>query len=364
MSPNRKLALALGAACLLSLMIGLGAGVFIKSPAQVAAESAPPERTQLTAEVRTGEISQTLLFVGTVVDGNKIEFSPPAGAGVDQIVTGVPLTVGSAVAPGAVLVEVADRPVILLPGDVPLVRDLHQGDSGADVARLQGALQATGHAVTDREGYFGWSTEQALSDLYDAAGYEAPLDGWQAAALRAELAFAPNGGAGRVTAVGALLGTVVKNPVVTITTLPAVVTASVSQIDASALTVGARATIVASFLAGAEGTIAAIGAPAKMEDGSIRVPVQIAPDETFEPSSVGSSVQVDVTLSSSAETGLLVPLSAIYSNVEGETSVILLRGEVQNRVPVHVAETGDGLARISVPSGDLAEGDTVVIGQS
>ena len=44
---------------LVMLLAGLVAGQFVKSPAQVAADAAPPEQTTLTAPVEKGKVQRT-----------------------------------------------------------------------------------------------------------------------------------------------------------------------------------------------------------------------------------------------------------------------------------------------------------------
>ena len=43
---------------LVMLLVGLVAGQFVKSPAQVAADAAPPEQTTLTAPVEKGKVQR------------------------------------------------------------------------------------------------------------------------------------------------------------------------------------------------------------------------------------------------------------------------------------------------------------------
>ena len=50
---------------LVMLLVGLVAGQFVKSPAQVAADAAPPEQTTLTAPVEKGKVQRTVPHFGS-----------------------------------------------------------------------------------------------------------------------------------------------------------------------------------------------------------------------------------------------------------------------------------------------------------
>lgn len=349
----------------LSVGIGFAAASLIKSPAQLAAESDPPPRSDITASVETGTITKSTLLSGVVTLGNIVEIAPELPPNLAPVVTRVPTGIGSVVGPGTVLLEVADRPVILLPGDVPLLRDLTVGASGTDVLRLQDALRATGREVRDKAGYFGQSTSKALADLYTATGHRAPKDeAGQMTARRSELVFAPNGASGRVVDVSATLGRAVENPVITLTTAPAIVSAELAPYELSGLSVGDRVSISGEGTVGGEGSIASIGAVVKGEDGGLHAPLTVVPDVPLLPESIGEQLQITVHADDEQEEGLLVPLSAIHSDADGETAVIVIRDGTRERVSVTVLETGDGRARVSAPDTRLIAGDLVLIGQS
>ncbi|MFD9722589.1 HlyD family efflux transporter periplasmic adaptor subunit [Streptomyces sp. NPDC059072] len=171
---RRWVAGAVGGA--LALMVaGLAAGTFVKSPAQVAAETTPPPADVLTAAVENKVLRETLLVRGTITAEQSVEVAPAVGAegAKEGVVTKAPRTSGEAVSPGQLLLEVSGRPILALKGKVPAYRDLRPGARGADVTQLQKALADAGHRVgADPDGVFGPGTKQALTSLYQAAGYE------------------------------------------------------------------------------------------------------------------------------------------------------------------------------------------------
>lgn len=362
MSATRRVVATIAAVSVLSIVIGFTAALFIRSPAQVAADSSPPPRTALLAEVEEGKIAQSLLAQAVVSLGNTIELSPAAGGLADPIITATPLAVGSSVAPGSVLLEIADRPLLLLPGDVPLIRDLRRGDKGRDVERLQSSLAYFGAPKVD--GYFGGETVRALKALYKSAGYLPPEDEQgNLIATRAELAFAPNGATGRVVAIGGSLGHIASNPAITLTTMPAIVVADLSQLDAIRVAAGDAATVTGPALETTlKATVASVGTLTKSADGSFSVPVVLSVEGDLPPAAVDSAVQISLDTAAESATGLLVPLAAVHSNQDGSTYVVRLEGGVRSRIPVRVEETGDGTARVEAAAGDLAIGQSVLVG--
>lgn len=362
MSPTRRVVATIVAVSLISIAVGYTSALFIKSPAQLAAESSPPPRTPLLAKVEEGTIAQSLLAQAVVSLGNKVELSPAASEAADPIITATPVGVGSEVGPGSVLLEIADRPVILLSGDVPLIRDLRRGDEGPDVERLQSSLANFGAPEVD--GYFGWDTEEALEALYEAAGYPSPEDGQgNLTALRSELVFAPNGAVGRVVALGGSLGHAATVPAITLTTAPAVVVANLSQLDAARVAPGDAATATGPALeAPLAATVATVGTLTKAADGSFSVPVTLTADGGLPAAAVDSVVQISLNTAADSTTGLLVPLAAVNSNANGSTYVIRVEAGDRERVAVTVAEIGDGTARIEVAPGDLTIGQSVLVG--
>ncbi|MGW6691760.1 peptidoglycan-binding domain-containing protein, partial [Streptomyces sp. NPDC054961] len=162
---------------------GLLTTTLVRSPAQVAADTAPPAQGALTAEVERRVLAETVVMRGTVVADQSVSVSPQgirtgggdgAGAGA-AVVTKLPLKAGDPVRAGQLLAEVSGRPVFALHGGLPMYRDLKPGATGDDVAQLQQALRELGHDTgADANGVFGAGTKTALAARYHAVGY-APL---------------------------------------------------------------------------------------------------------------------------------------------------------------------------------------------
>jgi hypothetical protein len=150
---------------------GLGLSVLVKSPAQQAAEQAPPTPSVLTAPVQRKVLHGSLSVRGTVRPAGSVRVPAvtPAGADVAAI-SRTPRAVGDELRPGNVLIEVSGRPVIVLGGAVPMYRDLNPGDTGPDVTQLQKALRGVGYPV-GASGTFDPATQRAVRRLYTDRGY-------------------------------------------------------------------------------------------------------------------------------------------------------------------------------------------------
>lgn len=355
--PTRRVLTAVLVTALLAAGVGFAAGWFVRSPAQVAADTAPPEPSAITAPVAEGVITDPLLVSGTVEPGETLDFSPPPPAGVDAIVTDRPVAPGATATPGTVILEVSDRPVILLSGAVPLLRDLRLGDRGDDVARLQASLAAWG--APEPDGILGPRTRAALRALYASAGYTAPEE---SAALKSELVFAPVDSV-RILSVGGEVGAAPATPAITVAVSAPVVTAVVPEVVGQELAVGKAVTVDGAAVGAAQpGSVLTVGAPVKTDTGSIGVTVTFAMATAVPPESFGATVTIAILPDEEPVSGLIVPLSAILSDSDGRTFVQTTRDSSVSKVFVVVEETGSGRARVTAPGGDLAVGDAVVVG--
>jgi len=169
---------------------GVGAGMWIKSPSQRAAEAGAPARSVLTRPVEKRVLTSDVITRGTVVAGQTVTVAPQPGAGASggaPVVSRLPKKAGDRIRPGEVVAEVSGRPVIALEGRVPAYRDLKPGSHGQDVRQLQDALTKLGFPRgADGRGVFGAGTKRALRDFYTSIGYEpSPATDDDGAALKA-----------------------------------------------------------------------------------------------------------------------------------------------------------------------------------
>lgn len=160
-----------------SAAIGFLAGRTVKSPADAAADAEPPEASLITVPVELRELASNVIVRGDAVLEGSVEVGIDASAGLNSggiaVVTATTAAEGDVVEEGAVLMEVAERPVIGLQGELPMFRSLGPGSRGDDVAQVQQALTRLGFD-TPVDGVYGEATERAVEAMYTAIGYTAP----------------------------------------------------------------------------------------------------------------------------------------------------------------------------------------------
>ncbi len=167
------------AACVLLSAGGLIGALWVRSPAQIAAETRPPVPSLLTAPVSRQVITQTLVTRGTVTPPMQVEATPESESGAQRLViTAIDRPVGSRVMPGSLLAVISGRPLFALAGRFPAWRDLRPGDTGPDVAELQAALGALGYSDgTDSSGFYGPGTKAAVAGFYRSIGFSPVMAG-------------------------------------------------------------------------------------------------------------------------------------------------------------------------------------------
>ena len=178
MGQQRMLAAVL-AGVVLTSGAGWAAGSRMRSPAQVAADTAPPDPSLITAPVERRTLSSTVTTRGTVRYGEPQSVTLAAsslggggGQGGSALVTKAPEK-GAVLDENAVALEVSGRPVHVLQGEVPMYRDLRPGDTGADVRQLEEALARLGFGPGAVDGTYDVATEAAVDAWYEASGYTA-----------------------------------------------------------------------------------------------------------------------------------------------------------------------------------------------
>jgi peptidoglycan hydrolase-like protein with peptidoglycan-binding domain len=195
---RRALFWVAGGAALLAIG-GLIGSSFVKSPQQIAADTAAPPATVTTAKVVAQVLTSSVEMRGVVYPATQYDVYPSAPE-ADAAATGTGSQSGGSAAgggsPGAVyisrldvaagktisngkqLAEVDGEPLFALAGRVPAWRDITPGESGPDVAELQKALASLGYYQGgDTPGFFGTATQDAVSLYYGHLGYTPPATG-------------------------------------------------------------------------------------------------------------------------------------------------------------------------------------------
>jgi peptidoglycan hydrolase-like protein with peptidoglycan-binding domain len=193
---RRRVLAGVGIAAALLAVGGLIGAAFVKSPAQLAADTAPPAPTVTTAKVVSQVLTSSVQMRGVVYPATQYDVdatapsstatgssaagsSSTAGAASSQLyISKLDVAAGDTIRNGEQLAEIDGQPLFVLTGTVPAWEDLTPGESGPDVAELQQALASLGYYDDgDTPGYFGSATEDAVSLYYERLGYTPPVSG-------------------------------------------------------------------------------------------------------------------------------------------------------------------------------------------
>jgi HlyD family secretion protein len=171
-SPERR-SWALPVLVVLALLLGVAAGVVARgfiSPAQVAANAKAPKASLITQRVKFGVLAVPVNMRANVSNGNPLQIAAPSDLGGSlAIVTSVNVHPGQHVGQGKLLLTVAERPVFVFGGVIPVFRTMTPRIKGSDVKELQAGLQAAGYSTgADASGTYGPGTADAVKALYRA----------------------------------------------------------------------------------------------------------------------------------------------------------------------------------------------------
>jgi peptidoglycan hydrolase-like protein with peptidoglycan-binding domain len=167
-------AAAIGFAALICLaLIGWIAAGQIRSPAQVAADTAPPVAAPITVPVVKRTLSTEVIVRGTVRYGapQSVVLGSSRIKQGSSIVTRPPRR-GATLKAGSVAMMVDSRPVFVLPGAVPMHRDLRPGDFGPDVRQLERDLAGMGFNPGRVDGRYDAATQSAVTSFYLRRGFD------------------------------------------------------------------------------------------------------------------------------------------------------------------------------------------------
>ncbi|GAA2065545.1 hypothetical protein [Leifsonia soli] len=192
---NRLLWLVAGAS-VVCLAAGYAGGALLSS---ADAAETPGKGGPITVPVESRVLSNTVKLRGDAAFDDAVEVKVAAGdLEGPAVVTGTVPEVGATLDALSVALEVAGRPVIVLPGALPAYRTLRAGQKGPDVAQLKEALRAVGIDPGASDVYDA-ATANAVVALYQRVGYAPPavkaeaksaVEGAQEAVAGAEKALA------------------------------------------------------------------------------------------------------------------------------------------------------------------------------
>lgn len=345
-----------------TLVVTLGGWVgshFMTTPAQIAAEASPPPPTILTATIELRVVREEIVSRGEVRSERltNVLAEREIGSGA-TVITALPVSVGSEVGHGGVVVQLSGRPVFALQGAFPAYRDLAQGATGPDVVQLQAALVATGFEIEDELGMFSWDTAAALETMYEHAGYAS-----QASLPASEVVYVASLPA-RVESGSAAVGMTTGEAALNIATgRMAVYVIADAQIEASAragAAVEVSSELLGGMLAGAVSLVQA--SPTSVEGGIAQREVVITTTEPMPAEWVGQDVRVRFIEASTTDAVLAVPLAAVSADGGGRTVLHVMEGRFARAVEISTGLIGGGYVEIRPLEGTLEPGQLVVIG--
>lgn len=379
---RRRLGLVVLGAVVVSSLATVLATALIRSPAEVAARTAPPEPTPILVAAEERVISTKVVSRGTGRFGSpeEIVLTPSALKTGPQVVTTLPSS-GAELGEGAVLLTVSGRPVFLLGGERPSFRDLGPGVQGPDVAQLEAALDRLGlrpGAVDDR---YDQATGRAVGELYRRTGF-APMvaSAAQLDALRpVEAGLVPGGRAAagvqvpadevvflpapqvRVTEVTAGMGAEPSGPLLTVADARVAVDGALTLDEARLVKPGMPVTIEEPALGIAAGGTVERVADRPGTGGADGFHVFFSTAVADPPATlVGSSVRLTIPVTSTDAAVLAVPVGAVSLAPDGSSRVQRSVAGRLEILPVTPGVSGDGY--VAVTGGGLAAGDLVVVG--
>lgn len=337
---------------------GFLASRWIKSPAELAAETDPPPASVITDPVELRVVSSGLVTRGTVGSLSTVDAVPqqaPAGV-AESIITALPVRAGGRVKAGQVVVEISGQPVFFLPGKLPGYRDLEPGDSGPDVAQLQQGLRAAGYPDGDATGHFGTDTAAAVRKLYQDNGYQ-PIG--QGTLPRSAVDYVDTA-TSTVVVEKAIVGQDAGKADIELASGDLVVLVDQTPAASDLVRQGASVALTAEILnQTAHGSITKIIPGQNGADGE----AVITPDKPLPSGWAGQDVRVDIADASSKGKVLAVPVTAVTTGGDGRAQVTVVRGDQQLAVPVTVGATGDGYAQVTPEQpGAIKPGDQVLVG--
>ena len=418
---RRRVLLGAGIAAALLAVGGLIGASFVKSPQQIAANTAAPAATVTTATVVSQILTSSVQMRGEVYPATQYDVyaSAPSsgdtgsaggsaaasgGSGSAIYISKLDVAAGDTVTNGEQLAEIDGQPMFALTGPVPAWRDLAPGETGPDVAELQDALASLGYYDEgDTPGYYGSATEYAVYLYYEHLGYTPPSSGGMP---MADVVFLPslpatvvavNGATGEqpgqpfleLAARGSLAltgqlppayaGQVKAGLKVTIydevTGIHA--TGTVANLGTATTTVPTGTVVDIGGGSGSAGSSGSADSGSSGSSGSssnsssssgttVFIPLTVHPSTPLPAALNGENVLVTVQTGQTEGPVLTVPTAAIVTTASG-TSYITVAGAhgKQTQVPVTPGISENGYVQVSpaspVTAGMLAAGDHVAV---
>jgi peptidoglycan hydrolase-like protein with peptidoglycan-binding domain len=344
------------------VLAGAGSGWWFLLRDGEAAPAAAPAGPAATAEMTRETIADTESWTGSLGHGTPTTVA----AGTQGVITGLPAA-GTRINRGSELYRLNEKPVIALLGPIPMYRELHPGDSGADVEQFERNLAALGYDGFTVDDEFTSYTAAAVRDWQDDLGVsETGVVG------PSDVVFLPAGA--NVDMVHVTVGSMVSPgaSVLDLTSGKQIVTAQVEIANRALVTVGVPVIVTVPGGAQATGKVTAAtvvesqdddgsgGAGGGDEEGGAAdsaVEVEITLDKPVDVALLGAPVDVAVDVDERTDV-LVVPVTALLALAEGGYGLEVVAGDgTSSIVPVKTGLFADG--KVEVSGDSLREGMVV-----
>jgi len=158
------------------ILVALGgwiAGSNIKSPAEAAARTAPPNASPILVPVEERVLTSNIVTRGTARFGlpQSISIAPSPLKPNAGVITTLPMR-DTQLDEGDVMLTASGRPVFVLQGEIPAYRDFAPGLSGGDVLQLERGLERLGFDPGPVDGTYDEQTGAAVTAWYTSAGFQ------------------------------------------------------------------------------------------------------------------------------------------------------------------------------------------------
>ena len=295
-----------------------------------------------TAVITRGDLVDTTSVSGTLTYNGSRSVSCGAGG----VVTWTPV-VGATVSRGETLLKVADKPVTLMYGRLPVYRTLKAGMSkGPDVRQLESNLAALGYGdALTVDDTFTAATTQAIKDWQADRGLAKTgvIDASQVVFQR---------GAIRIKEVKAAVGAQSQpgQPALTVTETTRRVHVDLDATKQDLARKGAQATIELPGGSDVKGHISSVGSVAKTSGSGDNQTTTIDVDLTIDGGKTGKLDQAPVTVDLESERSknvLSVPIEALLALREGGFAIQVVENGTARTVGVTTGMYGGGRVEIS-----------------
>jgi len=362
---NRRVAVVGGVVA--ALVVGAFGGAvgvaWFRPPVDTSPIDNATKSIQVTALVEERPVRDLYSLSAQVPPEATVAVMPLVAGPGREVVSGEVHKPGDVIHYGDVVGEVSGRPVFAVSASLPLYRDLFQGDSGSDALGVQQLVSDLGLYTGPVDGGLGAMSVAGIAALYTRAGYDAPDP---PGLLMVDVAAVP---ADALTVAGAAaIGEEISadHPLLRLVTSPAVITARVDMLQATAFTVGTTVNVQVGSAAPVTSTVTAVSG---FQESTVGTPpgydITVAMPAGVDPVTAQQQ-PVLVSETVTIPTGLAVPLAAIRYGSAGGAYVVLppladgATPAPPRTVPVTVVSQSGGYAIIG-PTPDLPAGTAVII---